>query len=199
MSPRASKSVTLLELLISIVLIGLVILGLSNIESFCRNQLLTSDRRLKVQNEASFVLDHMAKHIGKAIGDAQNYPVDFNANPGSIIIDRNNNGVRDIINPDNEERYRIAYEYNQAAHTVSYCSSYDTNSNQCRSLAGPVIWEILASHIKNPPDIDTHGDETNYISVNITACWDPTRACGTINNPETTLRSRIIMPSVSIR
>jgi len=196
MSPRASKSVTLLELLISIVLIGLVILGLSNIESFCRNQLLTSDRRLKVQNEASFVLDHMAKHIGKAIGDAQNYPVNFNANPGSIIIDRNNNGVRDVIDPNDEERYRIAYWYIQAAHTVSYCSSYDTDNNQCDAAGS---WEILASHIKNPPDIDTHGDETNYISVNITACWDPTRTCGTINNPETTLRSRIIMPSVSIR
>jgi Tfp pilus assembly protein PilV len=195
----ASKSVTLIELLISIVLIGLVILGLSNIELFCRNQLISSDRRLKVQNDASFLLEHMAKYIGRAIGDAQNYPVDFDGvNTTRAIIDRNNNGLKDL----EEEQYQIAYEYNQAAHTVSFCSSYDNTTNQCRDTSGPVSWEILANHILTnilPPNLDIHGGNSNYITVNITACWDPNRTCGTIDNPETTMCSTITMPSLSVR
>jgi Tfp pilus assembly protein PilW len=196
MSPRASKSVTLLELLISIVLIGLVVLGLSNIELFCRNQLLSSDRRLKVQNDASFVLEHMTKHIGRAIGDTQNYPVDFGANCVRAIIDSNNNGLLDLA----EVQSRIAYRWDPAAYTVSYCGSFNVGTQSCQPAGG---WEILARHITTtmlPPNVDTHGDQTNYISVNITACWDPANPpCNTINNPEVNMRSRIIMPSVSIR
>jgi hypothetical protein len=190
---RAIKSVTLVELLISIVLIGLVILGLSNIELFCRNQLLSSERRLKVQNDASFVLEHMAKYVIRAVNrpgvDAVIFPT---ADSFRVSVDVNRNGVLDEgpVNPDNW----IAYSYD--TNELRYCSNMSfSDPGNCE-----VAEETLSTHI-NQADI-IYDNTTNYLQVNIITCWDPDgnpEPCGSIKNPSISLQSRIYLPSVSTR
>jgi len=63
------KSVTLVELIIAIVLLSVMVIGFSSIETFSRYHVLSADRRVKLQNNVSYALDHMTKHIAQAIGN----------------------------------------------------------------------------------------------------------------------------------
>ena len=203
------KSVTLLELLISIVLIGLVILGLSNIESFCRNQLLSSDRRLKVQNEASFVLDHMAKQIGRAISDPESDPiiVPVASNCFKVLVDANGNGVLDKSGASLDNF--IAYRYNTATHLLDYCPNMSLipppaeNACMADGDCSGGAWETLSRHVTSAMNSANiiYSNSSNYVEINITACADPGSAnpCGGMRNPSVNMKSSVIMPSVSTR
>ncbi|MCM8789684.1 MAG: hypothetical protein NC916_01495, partial [Candidatus Omnitrophica bacterium] len=106
-----SDAVTLLELIISILLLALIVFGFANIDFFSRAQIELSSRRAKLQNEVSFALAHMAKNIGRAIGN-ELIPIPPNPNGNNSVInttplggnqagrgfiDFNNNGVRDSL------------------------------------------------------------------------------------------------------
>lgn len=67
---------TLMEVLISLVLFSMIVLGFSSIDFFSHFHVISSDRRAKIQNEASFIIDHMTKHIGLAIGNEWVYGSD---------------------------------------------------------------------------------------------------------------------------
>ncbi len=63
MSPRHNKSVTLIETLIVLVLLGLVILGFSSIDIFSRHQVTSADRHARLQSDSFYVLEHMTKNV----------------------------------------------------------------------------------------------------------------------------------------
>src|SRR3989338_5081842 len=113
MSPHLKKSITLLELLIAITLLSVIVLGFTSIDLFSRYHVLTADRRAKVQNEASYVLEHMAKEMVRAIGDFNNPAVSITTTPSGnplirVWVDANRNGIRDSVAGGDRE---IAYRY----------------------------------------------------------------------------------------
>ena len=197
-------SVTLLELLISIVLIGLVILGLSNIESFCRNQLLSSDRRLKVQNEASFVLDHMAKQIMTAVNKPGFDVIIFPTTQSfRVSVDANRNGVLDELGSGNEDNW-IAYSNDTNIGELRYCANMSfNNSINALGACDNGSWETLSRHVTSAMNSAKiiYSNSNNYVEINITACADPGSAnpCGGMRNPSVNMKSSVIMPSVSTR
>ncbi|MCX5711543.1 MAG: hypothetical protein NTY47_00505, partial [Candidatus Omnitrophica bacterium] len=103
------RGISVLELLIALILMSFIVLGFSSIELFSRYQVTSSDRRAKIQNEAAYVLEHMAKNIMNAIGTSSNpgvygiFPAGQGqgqgqmANPPGITvrIDSNGNGQID--------------------------------------------------------------------------------------------------------
>jgi len=66
---------TLIELLISIVLLSLIVLGFASINVFSRYHVITSDRRAKLQNEVSYCMEHMTRNISMAFGNTEIDPV----------------------------------------------------------------------------------------------------------------------------
>ena len=94
------RAVTLLELLIAIVLLSIVVLAIGNIQIFSRYHVITADRRAKLQNEASFALEHITKNIGKAIGNRDDWPVKIynDANGIMVRIDSNGSGRTESVN-----------------------------------------------------------------------------------------------------
>lgn len=196
-----NKSVTLIELLLAIAILGLMILGISNLELFSRYQVTSSDRRAKLQHEASFVLEHMAKEIIKAIGDINRPPIDITATIGTdpVIIawtDYDNDGRWDGAPEDKQ----IAYRYNPSTYEIWYYGNYTDNPNSYRVITSRCVAPDFGS-VETQPTFRTYNSANNYIYVQITACWDPDgspSACGTSDNPSITMRSRIGMPSVSV-
>lgn len=184
---RYKKSVTLIELLIAITLMGLVVLAFSSIDLFSRYHVITSDRRAKLQNEVSYILEHMTKEISKAIGDVNQPPVDISSSGNyttlKVNIDYNQNSKRDSIPPDRS----IAYVYisspdYEMRYYPDYPSTLEIISQKKISGFTPTLTE-------------------NYVNITITACWDPDGspvACGTPDNPNVTMSTRIKMPAVSI-
>ncbi len=64
------RSITLVELLVAVVLVGLLVLGISSLDVFSRFHLLTADRRVQLQNEASLCIERIAKDVERGIGTA---------------------------------------------------------------------------------------------------------------------------------
>ena len=211
MNPRHNKSVTLVELLIAVCIFSLIVIGFSSIDTFSQYHVITSDRRAKLQNDASYVLEHMAKNItgtgtsGGAVGDVTNTPTSSPVSLTTIIggenaivinIDYNNNGKWDGTSTDR----RIAYRYNAANYEIWYYSPYSGDT--------PGSYEVIASKKIRPdfsstisqPTYCTYNSANNYIEVQITSCWDPDgspAACGSLDNPALSMKNRIYMPAVS--
>jgi Tfp pilus assembly protein PilW len=199
MKPRPDKSLSLVELLVALSLFTLIVLGFGSIDMFGRVHLLTSDRRLKLQNNVAFVVEHMAKSLsgtdiaGGAIGDINNYPVEpiiISVNSGiAIRVDSNKNGKLD------GEDKQVAYIYSSADYQIWYYSDASITDS----------YDVLTgSHIR--PDFSTtttqptycsYNSSQNYIELQLTASWDPAGIQGTIDNPQIIRKDNLYMPSVS--
>jgi prepilin-type N-terminal cleavage/methylation domain-containing protein len=201
------QAVTLMELLVAIVLISVIILGFSNIDLFSRWNVLTSDRRAKAQNEASYVLEHIGRDILSAIGneriDGAGNVVNISTASGVTLlrffVDSDASGVRDSASD-----YWSAYSFTASggdAYKLRHCRQCaDATCGSCTTG-----WETLSSRITQfTPSLDTSGPGStladNLIVLKVISCWDITDAstCGSRDNPSVTMQSRAKMPSVSV-
>ncbi len=183
-----------MELIIALVLFSMVVLGVYNIEGFSKFVFMSSDRKAKTINEAGFVLEHMSKFIGKAVGDANNTPLVIDSPPAYCTkavqawIDNASgfdNGVWDATDR------QIMYCFDNTSHNLVYYPNY--------TLALPGQSEVLS---RNIADLIMNISR-NSLDVNITGCWNASitsgsGACGSLSNPKITVQTRIFMPSVSI-
>lgn len=212
---RIIKAVTLLELLISIMLFSVVILAVSSVDLLSNWQVMSADRRVKVQQEVAVALEHMTKELGKAIGNESIYGQDTVAKTQTIdadsaiwaYIDYGNppNGQRDDVNdrwivyrftgstgnPDTQFRLRYCPECANIPCTICNPDWPTSASLVSRNIAGFTVTKPA-----NPLN-------KNYITAQVTACWDATTADlvanpnGTVDNPCVRMDTTIKMPAVS--
>lgn len=199
------KGITLIELLVSVVLLSIVILTLAGVDFWARSNLVSSDRRTKLQNEAAHVIDHITKMVtgtdatGGAIGNTVitgQDPVsiaNINGFPGiRIYLDWDCNAIRSA-----GDRW-IAYQYRNATAAAGqrYQMWYYNNcpDANCTGQTG----ELIASHVSD--FLIALND--NFLELVVGVCWDPTTAsgaCGSSNNPNVVMQAKIRLPAVSIR
>ena len=203
-----NKSITLIELLLALVVTSIVILYFFAIEKIGRQDLFNTDHRAKVQNNVSYVLDHMTTNItgrkklladnityqirGGAIGNTRisPYPVDTTGIGGDnaikIYIDSNNNGKLDPGSGTNEDK-QIAYRYRPASaspatdrYQIWYYSNYTDYSGSYEVLTGNRIRPDFSSNTGQYTYV-VYDAAKNYLDVQITGCWDPTQPDGSTN------------------
>lgn len=115
--PFCSKAVTLIELIISVIIVSTVILSFYSIDTFSRNQVIRSERRTKVQNELSYALAHMNRYVQIANGYVSD-PSDPNdpmrgiqyfpqGNPDGFQVQVDFNGTPSDFSDDAWVRYRF--------------------------------------------------------------------------------------------
>lgn len=183
-----------MELLISMVLLSLIVLGISNIEVFCKYIFTGADRKAKIINEASYVAEHMSKFLAGAVGDSNNsavnltYPLGCCTRAVQAWVDYNDTGNLNGIK-DAGDRV-IMYCFNTTAKTLTYYPNY--------TVSLPGSSELLARNILN---FDANVSR-NTVNVTITECWNANittgpRGCGSVDNPNVTIQTRIYMPSVT--
>jgi len=208
------RAITLLELLIAITLVSIIAIGFYSIYLFSHFQVLSSDRRAQVQNEASYILEHMSKNIAGAIGNevvyGANTIIDTNEPTGAgedvrirVYIDGNNDGIRQA-EVDNQD-YWIAYRYFRNRHQVQFCSR--CNRRQCGPGQCATGWEPVSLKMNAVSGLRATKPggnilNANYIEVTVTTCFDPDgqpHACGTPENPQVNMTTQINLPNVSIR
>ena len=186
---KPTRAVTLLELLVAVILFSTIAVGFYSIDIFSRNQVLSAQRQIQVQNEVSIALEHITKNVILAIGctalpGRAQYPVDFSPIGGetgfSVYIDGDRNGIWGTAGD-----YWIAYRYHAATYELWYYPNYSLD---------PSSYEIVASKISAA----TFGTTDNYIVATITACWNPAGACGTLQNPQVVMTAHAKMPAVSL-
>jgi len=188
MSPPCNKSLTLIELLISVCIFSLIVVGFSNIDTFSRYHVLSSDRRIKLQNDAAYVLEHMAKNISKAIGDANNRAVviEDSNHRVKIYVDLASNGYSSGDGQRGTEGDRwIAYQYSGSPdYEMRYYSDY---------VDSPGSYEVISRKISS----FSGSFSDNYVLAEVGTCWNPAVACGSLDNLALSMINRIYMPSVS--
>lgn len=199
MNQPHKKSVTLLELLIAISLLGILLLAFTSIDLFSRYHVRNEDIRMQLQNEASSVIEHMSKEVVKAIGStviSGQEPVDLTAISGDtaikVYIDYNQDGQRNAGDRWIAYRYSMTGNPNQR-YQIWYYPNYVTSPN---------TYEVIARRISSfTPGRSSVTD--NYVFVEVHACNVPCREgqlgcnCGTRDNPLVEMRAQMKMPAVS--
>lgn len=214
-----NRSATLIELMIAVALLSIVALSLSSVHLFSRYHLNTSERRAKLQNEVSYILEHMTKEISKGIGNEWVY------GGGTTVLaeDTSASAVKrirvkiDDSNPlgqYNNGDHWIGYTYTPGSdYELAYCSNFGTDVNPaavCQATTSVLSNKVTSFDMTVPkspgtsvspcpsgPDSQCLTD--NYVDINITACWNPADS-STFNKPDNpcvTMREAISMPSVS--
>lgn len=190
--------VTLFELLIAITLLSAIILGLSNIEIFSRTHLISSDRRAQLQNEASYILEHMTKYLLRAVGNPNEQPIGgYSDNRGfRIRIDDNPANGR----VDTGDTW-VAYRH--IGNTINFYSNAGTNDLPLGPAGTP---EVIANHVcvtVNPFDADTSSwglvletPGVNQFDITIRSRWDTSQPQSQ-GNPQIDLDTSVVAPSVS--
>jgi type II secretory pathway pseudopilin PulG len=166
------KTVTLMELIIALSILGIVVLGAMSFDQAARGFLRSSERQTAIVNDATLATDHMAKMGLTAIGDA-GLPAIYTA--GNVLYmqqDSDGNGrwesaVDQVVN------------YAQQGNTIVYCSTAACPTPQ-----------VLANNVVAAPT----GFVINVVAGNY-ALVQVTTQLGT---QQTTIESAIYAPSCSI-
>ncbi len=214
------RSLTLIELLISVCIFALILIAFSNIDIFTRHQVTGADRRAKVQNEASYVLDRMAKDLtgtgtsGGAVGTYSTAPV------RAFTVSSTNKGIAvrvdNIVYGGATKEIGYTYVYDSANPTDPTKSTYQilyypdaSVTTPCPGTACTALTDINPatgfSYVRpdfgtttSQPTYYSYSSGNNYLEVQVTACWNPTLStCGTPDNPSVKVKNRIYMPSVA--
>jgi hypothetical protein len=182
-----------MELLIALVLLSMVVLGISNIEVFCRYVFTGTDRKARIINDASYIVEHMSKMIGSAVGDGNNTPVTFGTWSGKCTLAVRayrdfdcgacSNRIDGVLDDSDHE---FIYCFSNSNHSLFYYPDEDATPQ-------PAPPELMSRNVLSF-NVSLQG---NAVQVNFTECWNASGACGSVDNPSVTLQTRIFMPSVS--
>ena len=187
------QSVTLLELVISLAILGILVLSFTSIDLFSRFHVISADRRAKIQNEASNAIEHMAKQISRGVGTVATVPVIINTPPTGdrikVRTDQNLNGIID----DNTATCFISYRFNAATNQIVFFPQYSIAGWSNAPANEQVAAQIVACAF-------TYNAANDFVTVDLTACWNPLSplTCGNPDNPSVQIRTNIKMPGVSI-
>ena len=203
MKPYRKEGLTLIELLVAIMLVMVVIVGLNSISSFSHFHIISSSRQSKLQNELSTVLGYMKKELvtvnGNEIISGADSIVDIDINSPNQDLDRASFFI-DTDNDGSADRW-VAFRYDTNA--IAFCADCGAQAS-CGSCLDAGGWpgavtvgeNIVAFNVTKPVDSLGRLNE-NYIDVAVTACWDPSQDCGTVDNPSVNMTASVIFPVVS--
>jgi len=204
-----NKSVTLLELLISIGLLGFLVLIFTSIDSFSHFHVISADRRSKVQNEVSILLEHISKEANKAVGNLAVIPsqdpitiTDIGVDKAiRIYVDSGPTGLDGIYLPgdgrwDLTNDRTVAYRFKgNPEYQVWFYPEYTADTDPHEVVAH----NIMPSYTLIYDNTTTDGTPANnYFDITVTGRWEASQAAS-VDNPEVVMRTLIIMPSLSTR
>jgi type II secretory pathway pseudopilin PulG len=211
------KSVTLIELIISIIILGIIILAVAQLDFFSNASVVYGQRRVRLTNEASLALEHITRNLRQAIGTVINPAVTNAAIGGDVGLgfwtDTNPNFQRD--NNDLKRAYRWSGPAGNSPFLLRYCAQ--CQNNPCANCAGPnegpgpAGWGVLVARDVvyfgapvTPPAIPVVPTpvalQDNFVSAEIQVCNNVNSlgTCDTSNNPQVNMQVRIQLHSYSI-
>jgi prepilin-type N-terminal cleavage/methylation domain-containing protein len=186
------KGFTLIEFLISLIIVSLIVLALVSVDISSRRFFSGSDYRSRLQNEASPVIGLMTKDITRATGDVGNAT---NTNIGINITSPGPASGRrlEIRLPDNATTF-TPYNYSDNPWVV-----YEFIANPSYEIrkGGPAnprpsnpltSYEVVARNITN---CTFSYIDNSRVSINVTARRFPPPAPVNNDNPEVILRTEV--------
>ncbi|MFO8053232.1 MAG: prepilin-type N-terminal cleavage/methylation domain-containing protein [Candidatus Omnitrophota bacterium] len=178
------KSITLIELLISLVLIGVVILAVFGIYNASSGFFTSSDTKSEVLNEMAYLLDHIDKNVYKATGWVNNKAVDVDRTNApdrfeiSINQDIDRYGNRNETPINFSDDTVVSYHFNttdaeyttSSGHTIKpHTVAFIDHEDNLHKLTNRLVQNPRAQ--LNIPTYDV--DEGILTINNLFLCYDP--------------------------
>jgi Tfp pilus assembly protein PilV len=160
--PRPHKAITLIELLIALVLLSLIVLGIDSINYFSSSHIATSSRRMMLQNQVAYCLNHMSKYVSQGIGDFSNPPLwAVGTNGFRVRIDPNR--TPSVLTDDLFYSYTLTgnaltFSCSQASGSSPACPASEVLSN-LHIIPGVALNQTMPD---NPPDATIKGMYINF-------------------------------------
>jgi Tfp pilus assembly protein PilE len=198
------RSVSLIELISTLMILSLIIMGIYNIESFSTAQVIDSDRRARVQNNLSYCLEHMGKYIEQANGDINNPPIEkLQTGYGfRVRVDFNSPQTPEKLNDDVWINYYLSGNTLQTSCTAIGTGSCNTYTQE--SLSNKIVSDFSDTVMPNNPDkgfyvyVDPLG---NLVNIGLVGRFDPTKdvisSTTRSPNPQVEMKSKNISFSSS--
>lgn len=183
------RGVTLIELVISITIISVMVLGLYSINIFSRNQVLSSDRRAKLQIDLVNALEHMSKYVHQANGNFNNPAIEVLGSGFRVRVDFNSPQTPLNLADDG---------------WVSYALSGNTLSVSCAGSCGSFVPDpslnvkIIAGFdnliMPSNPDKGFYAwvsDQGSFIEIGLVGRYNPASGAS-LDNPQIEMKTKVI-------
>ncbi|MHB8155663.1 MAG: PilW family protein [Candidatus Omnitrophota bacterium] len=200
---KNNKSVTLMELLISMVVVSIMVLSFYSLETFGHQQVMSVARRAKVQNSLAYALEHIGKYAQQANGDFSNKAIRYYGATGfSVYVD-----LRSSEDPGNR---RTPSNFTDDGR-IDYTLSGNTLTATCTANGGtcPFATEILTDRIITGvvvgsiiPASPTSGfyvlvdPSGSFVDIGLVGRYAPTEtpadALARLKNPQVVMKTRLI-------
>jgi hypothetical protein len=171
------KTITLIELLIAISLLLLIVLGAGAFHIASERFLRSSETKVSVVNDLTYILEHINKYISLATGD-------INV-PGIVLSDSTHLRIRvDLNNPPTPNDYTddTWLEYRLNGNNLEFCSNFNVNTNRCNTS-----YEILFSKLVETRrfSFSQPSSKINQVAVSgLKLRYKPSKPTDSSQNPE---------------
>ena len=209
--PNRESGINLIELIVSIVLMSLVFLGFFSIELFSRHHVISSDKRVKVQNEISYAIEHMSKYVQQANGSLSRRAIQYYPGPTSagatgfrIYIDLRSVTTQtpSVLTDDGWIDYTLSTNTLIATCTPNGGSCPFTSPENLTSPApyGKILAGVVADNTM--PQTPSNGfyiritNQGTAVDIGLAGRYDPAVAASP-DNPQISMKTRLICPSSS--
>jgi Tfp pilus assembly protein PilV len=202
---KKTKSVTLVELIISILIVALMVLSFYSLETFSHKQVINADRRTKVQNSLSYCLQHMSKYVQQASGYKSDSGIQLIANGFKVRVDSYLFQNPPILpTTDLNDDVWISYTLSGNALSTS-CTPFGTGS--CGSFLPEVLSNYIVAGFNNNvlPVIPVYSASNgfyvqidalgNFVDVGLVGRYYPTvlpTRATKLTNPQVAIQTKLI-------
>ena len=191
--PNRESGINLIELIVSIVLMSLVLLGFFSINLFSLRHVIGSDRRAKLQNEISYTIEYMSKYVQQSIGDFNNPPIERYPSAGpqrsfQVRVDLNNPQTPSDLNDDTWVSFRLNGNTLRAHQNA-------TNEILTERISGDFDTNVM-------PEFPDKGfyvnitDQGTAVDIGLVGRYKPA-VVASPDNPQISMKTRLISPSSS--
>ena len=193
--PKRNCALSLIELLVSMILMSLIILGFFSIDLFSRHHVVGSDKRAKVQNEIVRSIEYMSKYVQQSIGDVNNppikvYPSVVGQTGFQVRVDLN---IPQTPGDLTDDTWIVFYLNGNSLKTVQ--------NDTTEVLSTRIISTFDTNVMPSNPDKGFYvsiTDQGTAVDVGLVGRYDPTIAASS-DNPQISMKTRLVSPSSSAR
>lgn len=198
------KGVTLIELLVAIVMLGMISIGFASVDLFARYQVISSDRRSQILNEASIAVEAIAQKVRHSEGWIDQKPF--------IIYDPNGDGVGDDVGGavgkrldvriNNDDPLSIGRDFCRFEIEISqtqgqklrFYPNFTQNSNSYQTISGKITeFNLTAIDPSNSDPIRPYA-----LKIHVKTAYDPDAAPTYPDNPDAAIDTVVVCPSASM-
>ncbi len=196
MNLKENIALTLTELIVATIVMGIVALGVGAVDVALRQSHHSTSRNAIVAMRTSAIMLHVTKDVEMATGDRADsgIRVDDPVNTTNIWIRR-----EDPTNPSPDpnsyvDDIWVSYTYDSGNHNLYYCT-VPNNTTPCTTADQNL--GTLANLRATPVFDETLGTQNFYLEVTLTNLFNPLTAADIYDNPQYQLTSRIAPASSS--